>query len=211
MDAPNTEQKPSRTISPQWITGLALLIGLFGPLSVQSFSGSIFNDFSIAAMTWIYQVNSWYGGFILNPFMIFESIPFTFMRLVFGYMLYRLYSGKTTQKRVVITGIIMELFLPVFYYITYLPILLFNPGWSGFPVLLPIPLLLLYGLAIAKRYPPPEEEHWIETDKKEYWWEQSKETEEPLKSSDTSSQSEETVLQTDGATKQIDEDWLKES
>ncbi|MDF1538474.1 MAG: hypothetical protein P1Q69_06190 [Candidatus Thorarchaeota archaeon] len=217
MDAPNTEQKSASTISPQRAAIIALLIALFGPLAMQyyNYGGSMSNDFTIVAMAWIYYSNSWMGpfsGLMIDPFMLISSLPFTFLRFAFAYMLYRLYCGKTTHKRVLLTGILMELFLPVFYLIMYLPMLLMGPGWYGPPLLIPIPILLLYGMAIVKVYPPPQEKLWIETEKTEYWWEESKETEEPMKSSDTSPSTEDTASQTgDDVTTQTKDDWLSEN
>ena len=203
MDAPNTELKQARTVSPQLVVIIAILIALLGPLAIQvyNYGNPMTNDFSIIAIIWIYSSSQWngpFGSLQVNPLMLFQALPFTFMRFVFGYMLYRLYCGKTTQKRVLITGIIMELFLPVFYLITYLPMLIMNPGWYSIPVLLPIPILLLFGVAIVKGFPPPQDKLWIETEKTEYWWEQTKkETDEPQEIEDTASQTE--------------DEWLKET
>ena len=202
MDAPNTEQKQVRTISPQTIVIIAILIALFCPLALQiyDYGSTMFSDFSIIAMIWVYQSSQWMGPFgslMIDPLMLFQSLPFTFLRLVFGYMLYRLYCGKTTQKRVLLTGIVMELFLPVFYLMTYLPMLVMYPGWYTIPVLLPIPILLLYGVVIVKGFPPPQDKLWIETEKTEYWWEQTKkETDNPQEIEDSGSQTE--------------DEWLKE-
>ncbi len=200
MDTPNTEQKPVRTISPQLVAVVATLIALFSPLALQiyDYGSSMFSDFSLIAMIWIYQSSQWmgpYGSLLIDPLMLFQSLPFTFLRFVFGYMLYRLYSGKSTQKRVLLTGIIMELFLPAFYLIPFLPMLIMNPGWFSIPVLLPIPILLLYGVVIVKGFPPPQDKLWIETEKTEYWWEKSKETEEPPDFDDTTPETEDDWLQ----------------
>jgi len=218
MEAPNTEQKLARTISPQRVAIMATLIALICPLTVQfyDYGGSPFGDITIVAMTWIYYSNSWmgpYGGLTIDPFMFISSLPFTFMRFVFAYMLFRLYSGKSTIKRVMLTGIVMELFLPVFYLITYLPMLLMNPGWFSMPLLLPIPILLFYGVMILKGYPPLQDKLWIETEKTEYWWDKSKEAEEPSKVDDTTPQTNDDTAtpQNEDATPQTEDDWLKEN
>ena len=214
MEASNTEQKPVRTISPQRVTIIATLIALICPLIVQfyDYGGSPFGDITIVAMTWVYYSSSWmgpYGGLMMDPFMLLQSLPFTFMRFVFGYMLYRLYSGKSTIKRVMLTGIIMELFMPVIYLVSYLPMLLMNPGWFSMPVLLPIPILLLYGVVIIKLFPSPKDELWIETDIKTtgHWWEKREDTTDSLEVVDDivpkSKDVEDAVLKPE-------DDWLKE-
>ncbi len=216
MEAQNTEQKRVRTISANWVTIIATLITLFCPLAVQfyNYRGPLFGDITIVAMAWIYYSNSMMGpfdGLMISPFLLLQSLPFTFMRFVFGYMLYQLYSRKSTIKRVMLIGIAMELFLPVFYFIIYLPTLFMNPGWFYIPWVLPIPILLLYGIAIVKGYPPPQEKFWIETEKNEYWWENPKGTEAPMKIIDSTPQTDETAFPPDGATTQTNDDWLNES
>jgi hypothetical protein len=87
-------------------------------------------------------------------------------------MIHRLYKGKTTRKRAIIVGIAAELQVNTIFCIPYLIMLLLNP-YSTFyyPMMIPIPLLLILGVILFRVSPPPGEPSvWRDDDKEGYWW-----------------------------------------
>jgi hypothetical protein len=99
---------------------------------------------SIRAMTWDYIESSWYSGFrIWNPL---ETLPYTFLRLVFALYLARLCVGHATSRRTILIGILAELqpfavSAPLVYFI----------DWSGDPLVplyIPLPIMFIFGFAL---------------------------------------------------------------
>jgi len=135
---------------------------------------------STIAMTWMMNTSPWGLDFRFDPFTLFASLPFTFLRIVFAIMMLRLYQGKTTRKRTVVIGIASELQLILIFYVPMLlTLLLFPTGYFSFQLILPIPILIGIGLIIMKLSPPTEQTMWIEEEKSSSWWE--KQDEEPAK------------------------------
>lgn len=99
---------------------------------------------SIRAMVWDYIESSWYSGFrIWNPI---DTLPYTFLRLVFALYLARLYVGRATSRRTILIGILAELqpfavSAPLVYFI----------DWSGDPLVplyIPLPIMFIFGVAL---------------------------------------------------------------
>ncbi|MFW9834641.1 MAG: hypothetical protein ACFFEK_11640 [Candidatus Thorarchaeota archaeon] len=99
---------------------------------------------SIRAMTWDYIESSWYSGFrIWNPL---ETLPYTFLRLVFALYLARLCVGHATSRRTILIGILAELqpfavSAPLVYFI----------DWSGDPLIplyIPLPIMFIFGFTL---------------------------------------------------------------
>ncbi|MFW9847685.1 MAG: hypothetical protein ACFFF4_01005 [Candidatus Thorarchaeota archaeon] len=207
-DNEQSKESSTRSISPVNVVAIVGITAILAPLGIIFYSFP--SSFSMAGMVWTYSNGfGYFGGssyFIVDPFMLIASLPFTFLRFVFIWMMYRLYRSKTTFKRAVVAGIAAELQLPVFYLIISLPMLLYYPEgifYMQFPI--PIPVLILVAFLLTKRYPIPEDKQWIEREQVQQWWEKPEEapniTPEPVESiipEPVESQSSE------------EDDWLKE-
>ncbi|MHA2209942.1 MAG: hypothetical protein ACXABV_12300 [Candidatus Thorarchaeota archaeon] len=99
---------------------------------------------SIRAMIWDYIESSWYSGFrIWNPL---DTLPYTLLRLIFAIMLARLYAGKTSPQRTLMVGVLAEI-QPV---LVSAP-LVFLVDWPGdpwVPLYIPLPIMLMFGVAL---------------------------------------------------------------
>ncbi len=97
---------------------------------------------SIQSMLWDYIESSWYSGFrFWNPL---ETLPYTFMRIIFALLLARTYTRKTTPKKTLLVGIVAE-FQP-FLISVPLVFLIDWPGDPWVPLYLPIPIMLVLGV-----------------------------------------------------------------
>ena len=135
----------------------------------------------------------------------------------------RLYRDQTTKKKALIIGVAAELQLEAIFLISFLPMILFNPypGGIQFPIILPIPVLILVGLAIIKIFPPHEVETWVDKDQSGgYWWEKtdaSKGAEEatPMPAAKVATSNEPEDATTADALNEPapepEDDWLKEN
>ncbi len=105
---------------------------------------------SIRAMIWEYIEASWYSGFRWwNPL---DTLPYTFLRLIFSYQIFRYYKGTTNKKHTVVIGLASEL-QPL---IISVP-LTYGIQWVGdpwVPLYLPIPLMLALAFLIMYVIPP---------------------------------------------------------
>jgi len=99
---------------------------------------------SIRAMVWDYIEASWYTGFrFWNPF---DTLLFTFLRIIFSLFLVRVYVGKTTAQRAVFIGILAEMqpllvSAPLVYLIDW-------PGDAMVPLYIPLPFMLIIGIIL---------------------------------------------------------------
>ncbi|MFW9804911.1 MAG: hypothetical protein ACFFFC_19800 [Candidatus Thorarchaeota archaeon] len=162
----------AKEISP--LTGGAItgIVALFGPVVIVFYSGQ---SFTVAAMAWLFHSGGGFGNFIFDINNLIASLPYTFLRIVFVWMIYRLYRGKTSLKRVAVIAIAAELQLPVIFLIQFLPIGLSYAGFPSMPLPIPIPLLVLMGFLLTRIAPPPDDEFWIEKEQIDYWWEEANE------------------------------------
>lgn len=163
-----------------YFVGLTAIVVL-GPIAFIHLSsfGASYTFTQIIAMTWTMMVDD--RGLILMTVLtrlvyFFGVLLVTFPRLIFVYMINRLYSEKTTRKRVVRTGIISEIWLPATYYIPLLLQAITSPGTiSGIPIAIPIPILLIAGLYMLRKKPTKGlPSAWAEAESSEDWWEESK-------------------------------------
>ncbi|UCH05005.1 MAG: hypothetical protein JSW05_02270 [Candidatus Thorarchaeota archaeon] len=158
-----------------WAVGILFaLVALLAPHTVVYYMW----DLQVMAATWMAFIDPYSVSWMSNPFLLMVAIPGALLRLVFGYMVVRAYQGKTTKKRAIIIGIALELQGPVFFYV---PVILFQLASpilrSYYPILLPIPALLILGLVIMRIWPPPTESTtWTDNDTQGHWWESSTET-----------------------------------
>ncbi len=99
---------------------------------------------SIRAMVWDYIEASWHSGFRLwNPL---DTLPYTFLRIVFIYQILRYYNSNTSKGRTIFTGLACELqpllvSVPLTYGIQW-------PGDPQVPLYLPIPLMLVLAVLL---------------------------------------------------------------
>ncbi|MFO7837099.1 MAG: hypothetical protein R6V83_10600 [Candidatus Thorarchaeota archaeon] len=122
-----------------------------GPFDLFIYAGGwMFHAYDADSTTRI-SFSLYFAGFSLLQALIIIGGP----QLLFAYMLYRLYLGQTSVKKALATGCIV-LIPPLINDLFYLIIYLTSPSAPFWPTI-PIPLSLLVGLVIIKRYPPPED------------------------------------------------------
>jgi hypothetical protein len=159
-------------ISPLTVGAITGIVALFGPVVIVFSSAQ---SFTIAAMAWIFHSGSidLFGNFIFDINSLIASLPFTFLRFVFVWMIYRLYRGKTSLKRVAVIAIATELQVLAVFLAQFFPMISVYGGWASLPLPIPIPLLALVGFLLTRIAPPPEDELWIEKEQIDYWWEEA--------------------------------------
>ncbi|MHA2142377.1 MAG: hypothetical protein ACXADF_15980, partial [Candidatus Thorarchaeota archaeon] len=72
---------------------------------------------NIVAMSWMANYEAYDIYFRPDPMMILATLPFSFMRIGFVYMVWRAYEGKTSTSRVLKIGIAMELWFSLLFYL----------------------------------------------------------------------------------------------
>jgi hypothetical protein len=161
----------AKKISPLTVGVTTGIVALFGPVMIVFYSAQ---GFTVAAMAWIYfsAPMGVFGNFLFDISSLIASLPFTFLRIVFVWMIYRLYRGKTSLKRVAVIAIATELQVPAVFLVQFLPVISVYGGWSSLPLPIPIPLLVLVGFLLTRIAPPTEDELWIEKEQIDYWWEE---------------------------------------
>lgn len=177
------KRAPVRTASISTIIGVLLVLALFGPIAGAYISYGWTPQVSIIAVLWQINSASYGPGFPSLPFnirftpeAIFASFPFVFLRYVFVFMVYRLYTGKTTRRRTYLAGLAAELQLVGIYGVMSLVSLLSAPYGGVFymPIIVPIPVMFLCAYAFIRFISPPEEKLWIEEETPKQWWERFK-------------------------------------
>jgi hypothetical protein len=130
---------------------------------------------NIMSMSWI--VNFETNGILFRPdaMMILATLPFSFMRIGFVYMIWRAYEGRTTTRRALWVGVIMELWFSLLFYLPNLIALLLAPMvfmfWSW---AIPLPILLISGWLTFRLSPPiGMPASWADQEQPEKWWEGS--------------------------------------
>jgi hypothetical protein len=142
-----------------WVLILLVLTAMFVPFGYGLDLGP--GPDKVRALTWEYFDAPWFSGVrIVDPGTFFESLLYTLPRYVFLYQVLRLYRGRTTKRRVVGWGIVAELFPAL---VSLIRVAGWITGWTQpppplsdpyFPVYVPIPSLLLVGLALMAAVPP---------------------------------------------------------
>ncbi|TFG15447.1 hypothetical protein EU537_00070 [Candidatus Thorarchaeota archaeon] len=213
-------QKEKRT---RYIVLLIILAAaLFLPVLVIVYSSPYYGYVQVMAMTWI-----WYSQgrpfpvvFPFFIFMVISSLPFTFMRLVFVYMVNRYYLAKTTKKRVLMAGVAAELQAALIFNLPYILMFILAPGQSMYPMYaIPIPALIIIGYLIFRFRPPPVQKSWVEDSEKAGWWNEevakpaeSEAPQQPVIASDETDESEdEEAREEETGEEQPSGEWLKET
>jgi hypothetical protein len=130
---------------------------------------------NIMSMSWIANFET--NGIFFRPdaIMILATLPFSFMRIGFVYMIWRAYEGKTTTRRALRVGVAMELWFSLLFYLPNLIALLLTPMVFMFwPLAIPLPILLVSGW-LALRLSPPVGilTSWVDEEKPEQWWDEA--------------------------------------
>jgi len=162
--------------SPMTIGTIMAIVAILAPVgaSIHSYTGFTEYNVTIVAMTWLLIVDPFGSYWFVQPLLFFSTLPMTFLRFVFAYMMVRVYQGKSTRKRALVVGVASELQYPVIY---LLPILVgvFTP-FPVFPIplFLPIPILLLLGFLIIRIRPPAQLPVSWRADDQSGWWQEDK-------------------------------------
>jgi hypothetical protein len=176
----STGEEHPQTLSNlgMYLSGL-VAIALLTPTAFSyrfSLGGSYWSN-EIMAMTWI-QFTDYRGSILMTiltqPSYVFGAQILTFPRLIFIYMISRLYNEKTTTRRAVLTGIISELWLPGIYYTPLLLQAITAPSTIDMvTIAIPIPILLIAGLLLLRRRPAKGlPVAWAAGDRSEDWWDE---------------------------------------
>jgi len=199
---------------------ITLIVALFSPVIAILYNSPYYSYVQIMAMTWV-----WYGsgGGMPIPllfFFIISSLPFTFMRLVFVYMVNRYYLGKTTRQRILIAGIIAEAQAPIIYSLPYIIMLILSPGSSYFPMYaIPVPILIIVVFLLMRFRPPPERKSWVDNGEKGGWWSDEeaepspgKAPQQPAVATNLAEESDnEEMPEKEAEEEQSPDEWLEES
>jgi hypothetical protein len=110
----------------------------------------------VRALLWEYIDAPWFSGFrIVSAGTFLTSLLYTLPRFIFLYQMIRYYLNKTTRKSLILAGIASELFPP---FVSAVRIVGWLLGWTQpppplsdhwFPIYVPIPLLLIFGLGLV--------------------------------------------------------------
>ncbi|MBS3793417.1 MAG: hypothetical protein KGY80_00765 [Candidatus Thorarchaeota archaeon] len=142
------EAEEHEDISPRKVGGFMLLCAVFLPYWLMMTP----SDFYTWAGIWmlkifeaentIHHVIKLVGINLSWGLLIFVGGP----QILFAYFMYRLYTGKTTTKNAFVVGS-LGIIPPLIF--------LLNALILGIYPTIPIPLSLLLGYVLVKKYPPP--------------------------------------------------------
>ena len=160
------------SVKPPTITAVMLVIALLGPVSfniyLEGWSGSIIY---LTGMAWQIIGLNLYEVMFGVAFLLVE-LPFTFLRLVFVYQIYRYFCGKATMRNTILIGVLAEIQFPLIG-LMVMSVAIWSPSIAAvFTV--PVPLLLIVGLTFLRYVPVPRPiDGWKELDKGPDWWKQT--------------------------------------
>ncbi|MFW9886257.1 MAG: hypothetical protein ACFFEX_17855 [Candidatus Thorarchaeota archaeon] len=181
MASAGEEQSQTASNLGMYLAGLAV-IAVLGPAAFihSSYTGIPFPLIQIMAMAWLLSMGDREPSLMIaltQPYYLLAAQLMTFPRLVFAYMISRLYNEKTTMKRAVCTGIIAELWLPAIYYMPFLLQAITAPSTIGMvTIVIPIPILLIAGLYLLRKKPTKGlPVTWAEGELSEDWWDKQAE------------------------------------
>jgi hypothetical protein len=223
VQSESSEQEPKEEKRTRYLVLLIILAGaLFLPVLIIVYNSPYYGYIQVMAMTWM-----WYSSGIPYPvisplfiFMIISSLPFTFMRLVFVYMVNRYYLAKTTKQRVLIVGVAADIQAALIYNLPYILMFILSPGGSMYPIYgIPTPALIIIGYLIFRFRPPPVQKSWVEDSEKGGWWNEevadpaeSEAPQQPIIASDETDESEDEEAREEGTGEEPASDkWLKET
>ncbi|TFH04529.1 MAG: hypothetical protein E4H14_14530 [Candidatus Thorarchaeota archaeon] len=100
------------------------------------------------------------------------NLPYIFLKYLFLFQFYRFYKGSTTEKYVLIVGLLSEL---QWFLMLGLPkvleVLLGLRAWTSITSYIPIPISLVTAILLMILAPRPgSEPMWIDKEEKKSWW-----------------------------------------
>ncbi|MHA2242810.1 MAG: hypothetical protein ACXACE_14495 [Candidatus Thorarchaeota archaeon] len=141
------------------IIAVLILFSPWGMMVMQDSTGVYWLLWSI-----ILRPSNSYFSIHLSPDPILISI--IVLRVIFGILVIRIYSERSTMKRILSVGILAEYSI-VFLALLQSSLVLLRPDWPYVMIGIPTPLLLLCTLYLLKRYPPPTyDDSWLFKQKK---------------------------------------------
>ena len=166
------ETRETRALSPRAVGAFMALVTAIAPyiVSIDAYGAAIM------AATWVLQWSPqsiWF--FFLSPEDWFGVVLLLIVlpEAAFTYQMMRLYSGKTTKKQTFLVGLLGTLPLITVGVMNTLP-LLWDPKWPYGFTWFPVPVIVLVGYLLVKRYPPLEQSRvWPELDRGTDLWSQS--------------------------------------
>jgi len=175
-----TEQKKRNSL-PKSVLIVWILVTLFAPFAVFFYiitgvgsvmDGTIYsllwavisrNDYSFRGMSFlglyipVDSSNVFYGLHILNPMILLMVPVYGFFNILFAVQVVRYAQAKTSMSKTALVGL-LTLAIPLYEIFIFVPYMLSN-GYLHFTG--PIPIQLIVGLLIAKKYSPkPPETPW---------------------------------------------------
>jgi hypothetical protein len=163
-------QIPKRKhISPGLASLVTVLAVLVSPIAAMIYLGWGI-QISIAGSFWAVYLDPYWGvrfDFSLLMFLVVSSM--TFPRYVVPFFTYRFYRGRTTKRRLLISTVVAELWLPGFFYFQMLPSIIIGGFFYG--LFLPTPMLALATVFLIRKYPRTDEHLiWTEAPEHQPWW-----------------------------------------
>ncbi|MFW9864392.1 MAG: hypothetical protein ACFFET_19050 [Candidatus Thorarchaeota archaeon] len=182
MASTGEEQSQTSSNLGMYLAGLDI-IAVLGPAAFihSSYTGIPYPLIQIMAMSWLLSWGDREPTLMIaltQPYYLLAAQLMTFPRLIFAYMISRLYNEKTTMKRVLCIGIIAELWLPAIYYMPFLLQAIMVPSTiGGVTIIIPIPILLIAGLYMLRKKPTKGlPVTWADGEPSEDWWDKQAET-----------------------------------
>jgi hypothetical protein len=146
-----------------------ILLGILAPVMMTSF-GYVGNyDLTIVSLFWYFEVGTFGSGWLfLPPYATISMLPYLALRMVPVYMTYRYYQGKTTRRRAAAGILIGDLL----FLIGTLPEMILAAMFAISYLIFPLPVQMLVGFFILRRYPIPEPtKPWEGSEETKPWWE----------------------------------------
>lgn len=159
------------SVSARLVAFYFTLLAVFGPAFLLMWWFPPSNpSFEMWGMIWELYYSSEYGRWYFDnywlPFIIANSIMYTFLRPVFAYQMVRLYQGKSTMKQTLLVGLFIELQTLI---IDIPMILIMHRGL--YLIHIPIPILLLAAIIMMRYKPPsPRTKSWVEDEQEHSDW-----------------------------------------
>jgi hypothetical protein len=171
-------------LSPSVVSVILLIVTLFCPIMITSMGwgggseGNYWIDMVIVALAWTYfpPSGNWnpmglgvegYGIFFLNPSIFINTMPVTFLSILFAVQVVRFRTGEAQRRQTLLLGIL-----------SILPATLW--GLMGYAVVFmsgvlmyfgPIPLQFLIGLLFMKYSANWQIDKAFDDEEIENWWE----------------------------------------
>ena len=82
-------------LSTTLIGTIMALIAILAPIMIVINQYGWETNTMVVAMTWQASYYTWGSDIFFDPFSLIGSLPFTFLRIFFVYMMVRLYQGRT--------------------------------------------------------------------------------------------------------------------